>query len=54
MKKPTFMMIAFVALSGLMMLDSPPPVSARKPGPVFGDMVSLGRAIFFDPNLSLP
>jgi cytochrome c peroxidase len=54
MRKPVFIFIALALLSGLVMLVSWSSALAEDPTPESGDIVALGKAIFFDSNLSLP
>jgi cytochrome c peroxidase len=54
MRKPVFIFIALALLTGLVLLGSWSSALAQDPAPESGDIVALGKAIFFDSNLSLP
>jgi cytochrome c peroxidase len=54
MKKPAYILIALVLLCGLYVVGYQSSALAQDPVLEPGDIVALGKAIFFDANLSLP
>lgn len=52
MKKISFLLVIVIVLMGLFWLGVYSPAQAQEPGQPTGKLIALGKALFFDPNLS--